>query len=393
MNASTFESSPAPKKPGFFQRSAFFWLSVGAHAVLIAIATALVVQNVVLKKKVPFEAAAQSPQVSMRALEYKVSAPQSGGSSPMLAKRITAKSASKITLPEMPALPDVSEVLPVAMPGLGGAGIGSGLGSGTGSGTGGSGHGLGTGETLFGFRERSGGSLVGTFYDLKQTPDRQPTGMDPGKYGEILADFIMHGFRGKVLEKFYRAPEPLYATQVFTPTMGAESGPAAFGVANEVQPTMWVVHYKGRVSPPETGTYYFVGAGDDIMAVKLRGRVVMQNCWLILGSYQYPKGQGTKYYPSPLKPNGFARGFPMALRAGEYYDIEIIIGEQPGTGFFAELLFEKSGVDYPMDASGAPRLPIFRVADSPPPEGNTYPYLPDGPIWKAERLPPGPAAP
>jgi hypothetical protein len=57
--------------------------------------------------------------------------------------------------------------------------------------------------------------------------------------------------------------------------MEATEGPKAFDVAKDVQPRMWVVHYKGIVTPPESGTYHFVGGGDDTLFVKFDGKNVL----------------------------------------------------------------------------------------------------------------------
>ena len=59
----------------------------------------------------------------------------------------------------------------------------------------------------------------------------------------------------------------------------ADEGPKAFNVSNTVKPRLWVVLYKGRVSPPESGIYHFVGAGDDVMIARLNGQVVLDRCY------------------------------------------------------------------------------------------------------------------
>ena len=67
---------------------------------------------------------------------------------------------------------------------------------------------------------RTGGQgLAGTFYDLKQTPSRQPTKMDPKGYGKILIDFANGGFNLGLLTRFYRSAKPLFATQIWIPNL------------------------------------------------------------------------------------------------------------------------------------------------------------------------------
>ena len=73
----------------------------------------------------------------------------------------------------MPSMPEATDITPNKMAGMGGAGIGfgpGGMGAGTDQGTGGS-------VPLFGFNQTTGGSLVGTFYDLKQEKGGRPTKM------------------------------------------------------------------------------------------------------------------------------------------------------------------------------------------------------------------------
>jgi hypothetical protein len=39
-----------------------------------------------------------------------------------------------------------------------------------------------------------------------------------------------------------------------------------------VQPSNWIIHYKGQVSPPSAGTYRFWGTADDLIAVAVNGK-------------------------------------------------------------------------------------------------------------------------
>lgn len=226
--------------------------------------------------------------------------------------------------------------------------------------------------------------LIGTLYDLKQTKDREPTGLNPDQYGEIVTEFVQNWNAAK-LKRFYRSTNMLVASQVFTPEMPADIAPKAFGVEKEVQPMMWLVWYRARVSPPKTGTYHFVGAGDDILFVKFNGRTVLDRCWF-LRSGEVKEVANYDYGFSSIK-DGFAKGRSFRAEAGKYYDIDILIGEQPGGLFFASLLLEESGVTYEKDAKGNPILPIFRVGEEPLAieSGKNYPpFAANGPVWKVQ---------
>ena len=52
-------------------------------------------------------------------------------------------------------------------------------------------------------------------------------------------------WRESMLNDYFKAPKPLYATQIMIPNMPADEGPKAFAMEKEVQPSRWLVHYKG----------------------------------------------------------------------------------------------------------------------------------------------------
>ena len=58
---------------------------------------------------------------------------------------------------------------------------------------------------MFGFREAKSSSLVGTFYDLKQTAGRQDTKMNMDKYGEIVTEFVRGGWNEGILQNLIAA--------------------------------------------------------------------------------------------------------------------------------------------------------------------------------------------
>ena len=229
------------------------------------------------------------------------------------------------------------------------------------------------------------GSLVGRFYDLKQTRGRKPSGVSPEEYHQIFRKFVREDWNPSILNEYYHPAKALYATQLMIPNMPADEGPKAFELEKEVQPSRWLVHYSGRVSPSESGTYHFVGAGDDVMVVRFNNKVVLDRCWYQQDQTWQPK-KNYQYGWTGI-PNGFAQGDAIEVQAGEWYDMEVLIGEQPGGLVFACLLLEKDGEEYPKDPKGNPVLPIFRLADVPMPElqpGQTLPpYMPVGPVWNA----------
>ncbi len=243
----------------------------------------------------------------------------------------------------------------------------------------------GSATKFFGDKDQTANGFVGTFYDLKQTRSGKPTNVSPDEYHTIFRKFVREHWRESVLAEYFHAPQKLYTPQIFIPNMPADEGPKAFDLDGKVKPSRWLVHYKARVAPPADGTYHFVGGGDDVLVVRFNGKVVLDRCW-----YQQDEEWKTARnydYGYTGIPNGFARGDALRLKAGQFYDMEVLIGEQPGGLVFFSLLLEEEGVDYRRDARGNPILPVFRLAGGPLPElqaGQTFPpYDPVGAIWKA----------
>jgi len=369
----------------------FLVISIALHVLFAVAAAYYVVQTITAKRKLTFRGGPPSPNPSQRSLEHKVQMAKKKNtmSAPMQTKRITTTGLAKVALPEMPAMPNSNPATMSKMAGMGGTGFGlSSIGAlGTGGGKGG---GV---VPFFGLRTRNEAALRGIFYDLKQTPDRRPTGMTPQQYAKEITSFLKEGWGATFFSRFYQASDPLYNTQIFMPDMDANKGPTAFGVEKEVQPRMWVVHYSGRVTPGESGVYHFVGQGDDILLVKFDNRLVLVACWNnptfgIVQTTWKPQGVYTYGWPPNCPSGGLVKGNAMEVRAGVSYLMEVLIGEQPGGRGCAVLLIEKEGATYVKDARGNPILPIFRLADTkmPPLErGESFPpYAPDGPVWKGE---------
>ena len=374
----------------------FLLVSVCVHLLLGVGAVYWVVQKIETKRKLQFASGPPTANPSKRALEHKVSLQKkkNAGGSPAQAKRIAVTGlASKITLPDMPNIPTTSTQLVAGrMAGMGGAGFGSGLGFGNGSGMGVGGMGAG-GAGLTRFGTRGGAGLIDTFYDLKQTRDGKPSSINTVEgLAKQLSQFTHGGWNQRYLDKFFKAPTTLRATHLMIPYVSSEEAPDAFGVKKFVQPSLWMVHYRGRVSPPESGTWRFVGGGDNFVIVRINGKVVL-DC----GFPQYDDATdftaATKYtYQGfqigdgsgiPGVPGGFAVSESMNLQANKSYDMEMVIGDDGGLMFFT-LLIEKQGVQSERDVSGNPILPPFRLSKVELPKGNQPPYRPDGPIWRAQ---------
>lgn len=339
-------------------------------------------------------------------------------------RTVAIGASSAFTLPEPDPLTSISSLGSLASGsisgGLGGTGSGGGSGAGTGLGFG-AGSGLGRSDgsgtkNPFGGLSLDRNALVGTFYDLKQTRDGRPTGLSVEQAQKALVDFTTHGWRDITLNKYFQAPDSLYQSKLYIPSMSADEAPAAFNVADKVKPGRWAIVYRGTVTPPRSGKFRFVGGADDVLVVRFNGRNVFDHGWYsgttdarISQNFKAlmnpEKNEGLerimrRHYPMPLplqtftyqttkninqQIGGMAVGPVFEAIAGREYPIDILLSELPGGLFCGSLLIQEQGVPYDKAPSGAPILPIFRFDKSvpaPTKADNAPPYDPNGPVWR-----------
>lgn len=233
-------------------------------------------------------------------------------------------------------------------------------------------------EATLGSSERKGATLIGIFYDLKQTQQHEPIPEFAQHYTASLDEFFVSGFDEALLNRFFRAATPLYTTQLATPHMSADVAPKAFGVEDVVKPSYWVVHYKGQIAPPSDGTYRFVGNFDDLLVVAINRKVVLDGSHpttrFPLLAWKEPVDRGPKVAANDLAKYGNW----INLKAGKPVDIDILIGERPGGLFYGVLLYEKRGETYPIQGNQI-ILPLFQTAENPSQDNR---FLTDRPLWK-----------
>ncbi len=363
-------------------------VSIIIHIALVAVALVWVISTITDKaaKKDPetFATGAGGGNGGQKAKEFKTRLqPKNIKNLAKTNARITTKSASStMAISSLPAsAPSMA---------LGGAAGGNSKGFGGGSGGGigiGNGAGVGGGKnfvSMFGSKMSGGEAfgIVGTFYDFKQDKSGKPTAAmgDPLNRGAKSNGPAVVAYRKEVheflvdrkwsvssLSDKYRAPDVLWAAQIFIPTVTADVGPTAYGVEKTVKPSRWIVHYKGAVKVPQTAKFRFIGMGDDFLCVKWSGRVVLDS------GYEQPITGINNIYPDfgkqkflevhPSKLGKPLRCGPwLTMTAGQNVPLEIVIGETPGGFFSAFLLFEVA------DAAGkGTGLKLVRFADLPLP--------------------------
>lgn len=257
------------------------------------------------------------------------------------------------------------------------------------SGSGAPGEGSGAGSP-FGTSESSGNPMmVGFLYDIKQTRDGQPTGLDPGAYEKKVLEFINSDWDPGVLRDFYKSPKPLNTTSIFIPIIKSEDGPKAFGVENEVKPNEYVVWYKVKAAPPEEGTYRFVGTADDILFIRVNHKTVLDGTDYGIDKElrsQEKSFQMTNFHGTFPNNENFWISLPFQASPSEPVDIDILIGEQPGGHSDYFVFIQKDDKDYPKQSNESPLLPIFQLdAKRVVPKGEpmTFPPFGDPEPWTA----------
>ncbi len=322
--------------------------------------------------------------------------------------------------------------------------IGSGIEIGMGFGSGGIGDGLGEGGSGLGSGKAGGSALVGTFYDLKLTASGARTAMAPPAGQErpnmALVAGVYHDFTkawsANVLNKYYKSPTQLYASNFYLPSCDARYGPHAYQCdPKKVKPSGWIAVYRGKVKAPKSGKFRFVGAGDDLLCVRFNKKTVLEAGWAIPSKYDksrptdsldlsFQAGARGAAYRKALKEGkdpdhkdytltalpagwnwqnalgGLTCGSVFEVREGQTYPIEIMISEGPGGAFGFVLLIEDIN-DNPQDRK--PELErtydLFRTNFSLPDKAEIqkllreagYPrdalecpkYNEDSPIWVA----------
>lgn len=343
-------------------------VSLAIHAILIIGAVSFVAVRVYVKDDQTFEAQPVSrPRMKLKKLTVPINIKKKKVQKPKLRKTIVSKpktTSIDIKMPEMSGIKG----------GMGYLKDGGGLG----------GIGFGLDLDLFGSSTGAGNAFIGTLYDLKQTKRGEPSGIEEGQFIEIINSFVGSGFSESKLKRFFSAPKKKFTKAFMLPPMGAHEAPKAFGVENQVQPRLWVCHYKGQIAAPETGRYRFWGLGDDILSVRIGNKLVLDACWFehsgklsrwasddensrrFVCDTQFPPSSLTGYMRENAK---LVIGDWFTLKKGKKVDMEVLIGEFPGGLFLGRLLIEQQGVEYRMVASDGgmrPVLPIFKTTPVEP---------------------------
>ena len=113
---------------------------------------------------------------------------------------------------------------------------------------------------------------------------------------------------------------------------------------------MLAASYKGTYRPTETGRFRLLGRGDDVMVVRINGKIVLDGSLDSSSNWRQNASLAKSDQATPRALFGFyPRFYAMTgdwfdLREGVETEVEVMISEVPGGKFGAYLLIEKEGV-------------------------------------------------
>ena len=215
-----------------------------------------------------------------------------------------------------------------------------------------------------GSSQSSGSALEGVFYDLSRTKSGSPNkvGQDANAFYAELAAFYKT-WNPSVLSRFYKTSTKLYASNFYLPAARSELAPEAFQYKMKAN-TGWFAIYRGKVKSPLTSKIRFIGTGDNGIAVRFGGKVVLEagyriySLWekknpnaigtsgalraeyrkkVLNGEIRAHKGYEFIKYPGfeiwnddKTELGGLVAGHPISVKEGTVYPIEIAINDNQG---------------------------------------------------------------
>ncbi|MBN2163615.1 MAG: hypothetical protein JXR25_14850 [Pontiellaceae bacterium] len=314
------------------------------HAAVFFVAGLFVVFTVVNKAEPEFVQPAPIERPKMQLKKPKVKVQKS--SQPKPSSRIVAKVKSR-DMPEI-QLPDMM-------------GSGEGLLSG-GTGDGGVFMDLPDINTvrLMGSKVSTGSDFIGTYYDFNRRSTGAGQSIDQNDFEEAILRFILSDWNTTLFSRYYKSPNKRYATCFMVPSIPSDLGPESFGEPGAAG-YCWAVHYKGKLVHKDGIKFRFWGFGDDILMVRLDGKLVLAGSWpdsvVQVGCGWHSPAPESGVYRLGIR--GAQISDWITLEPGVPLDMEVLIGEIPGGSFCAQLLVEVDGVDYETNDQGGPILPMF----------------------------------
>lgn len=207
----------------------------------------------------------------------------------------------------------------------------------------------------------NGAGLPGVVYDFKQDPQKQDIPFDAGRYFKKVKALGAAGFPAGEVQGYFRVP-PLQRRFAYLamPVEEADLAPWTLGAEQSMQPTGWVAHYSGVVTPPTSGEWRFVGYFDDALAVYINGQPVLDGSRdeMINAGEPHPDGELRQPFGTQAALNGKAHAGKWVALNGPTR-IDIVVGERVGTQMGGLLMVENRRTAYNVRSDGSPILPPF----------------------------------
>lgn len=292
--------------------------------------------------------------------------------------------------------------------GLGGGGVGEGMGEGGGSG-------LGTSV-------KADNAFIGRFWDFKKTPAGAPSKLKDQAANrqvlDIMSKFYNTGWNTSVFAPYCEAKTKLYSSCFYLPNCMDQEASNAYDPKKRMglKPSRWVALYRAQVQAPVSGRFRFVGAGDSVLAVRFDGRNVLccgfhdlkTSTWNGFHELSNPdahKGKDVIKYESCDYWNeqfgGFVAGETFDVKAGQWYEMQVLVSEIGGGNFgFCLLIDDVDEEGGKTTEDGLPLYQLFRTSFIQPNAAEVYemikfkdmevatdpPYDEDSMIWPARPM-------
>lgn len=296
--------------------------------------------------------------------------------------------------------------------------LGDGLSDGDGLGDGfGDGGGSGLGSST-----KTENAFVGRFWDFKKTPAGAPSKLKDVQGNRAVLDlesrFFNNSWNTTVFSPYCESKTRLYTSCFYLPNCMDQEASNAYDPEGKMglKPSRWVALYRAQVQAPKSGRFRFVGAGDSVLAVRFNGRNVLAcgfhdlktaawNGFHVQSHQEALKGKEVIAYESCEYWNeqfgGFVAGEAFEVKAGEWYEMQVLVSEIGGGNFgFCLLIDDMDEEGGKTSEDGKPLFQLFRTSFIEPNAAEVYesikykdmelatdpPYDKDSMIWPARPM-------
>lgn len=285
--------------------------------------------------------------------------------------------------------------------------------------------------------QSSAETIRGGFYDLKRLASSEPsklkcnasTGMlakdGSSQALRLVAEFFAKDWNTDVFKDYFYSGDEYMVTHFFMPSADATYMSKCLNL--KLKPSGICVLYRGSVKSPMTGKIRFVGAGDDLLAVRFDNKLVLEagnmlpslynsklaktkDLWSKLGvlgsdsKYQksikrYRKGDDYALIRHDSYPNwnkhlgGLVVGPTVEVTEGQEYPIEVLYAEIDGKNAGYVLLYQDvsstegdnatAGVKLFRTSFVLPSIQMMSAVEKSTGEHDPFPeFEKDTPIWQ-----------